>query len=42
MLIKQLLWAQKLWDFALPRLVEGDAEAKGTLRLMSGANKSNR
>lgn len=25
----QLLWAQKLWNFALPKIIEGDSEAKG-------------
>jgi hypothetical protein len=25
----QLLWAQKVWGFALPRIIEGDQDAKG-------------
>jgi DNA repair/transcription protein MET18/MMS19 len=27
----QLLWAQKMWNFALPKLMEGDANAKGKI-----------
>lgn len=26
---RQLLWAQKVWGFALPRIIEGDQDAKG-------------